>query len=227
MIGAPLPPHILALLLFALATGACAVFDPVTTNPPPPTPNPNDPIAIHISAAEYLCDGPAKGTGTCHRSTDRNYLSIPPTVPIPQSFTEVAAGKTDTCAVTVDGAIVCWGRTHTPPVGEFRSVALGCAVAVDGAVVCWHPPYRSRLGAVEPPEGEFVAISGGQVNHGRFHYCALAPDGSVSCWGYDFANPPVPPWPVPTDQRSWEPRVRDQARPFHRLLDLRLGRIRR
>ena len=107
------------------------------------------------------------------------------------SYTQVSVGSS-ICALTVAGAIVCWGGSSEElldsPAGTFSAIDFGnssrtaCAAAVDGGVQCW-----GRLGAggasdiIEgaPTEGVF-----GDIVVGQWFACALTIAGDeIVCWG--------------------------------------------
>jgi alpha-tubulin suppressor-like RCC1 family protein len=81
----------------------------------------------------------------------------------------------DVCALTAGGELDCfhlgiglrWG-------GTFRAVAVGgddtCAIRDDGTLFC--------SGDVEPPPGEFTAVSAGY-----YYHCGLRTNGEIACWG--------------------------------------------
>lgn len=75
---------------------------------------------------------------------------------------EVFAGSRNTCAITADGGVYCWGGNYaaqiTPPLP-------------DGGTVDQHRPLR--IGA-----GRYVSVA-----FGTQHICAINPDGGLWCWG--------------------------------------------
>ena len=116
----------------------------------------------------------------------------------------VATGYYSTCALTLDGAILCWGldvaggaRPLAPIpvaglVGDFVAVAVGslhaCALTAAGKVLCWGGNEHGQLG----PEavGRFsgvVPVTGlppvRAIAAGDRHSCALTDAGAVLCWG--------------------------------------------
>jgi Big-like domain-containing protein len=71
-------------------------------------------------------------------------------------------------------------------------VSAGCAVTVDGALYCWGDNAHGGLGlgfkddvtrglTRVPVDGEFVEVSGGFSAH-----CARRIDGVILCWGWNF-----------------------------------------
>jgi hypothetical protein len=114
----------------------------------------------------------------------------------------VVAGFDDSCAVTGDGLLYCWGNTATGQQSltplqvagaqGIVDIALGgshmCFVRGDGAVRCWGSNIAGQLG-----DGTFtsrtapVAVVGitdaVQVAGGRLHTCVRRQGGTVSCWG--------------------------------------------
>ena len=109
-------------------------------------------------------------------------------------FVDVSAGRSRTCGVRDDGALVCWGEAVGEiPEGRFTRVDIvdygdapcssdapaadgyGCAVRVDGSLACWGDDGVEPL---EPPAEDFVDVS----VHERAT-CALTAAGSAACWG--------------------------------------------
>jgi alpha-tubulin suppressor-like RCC1 family protein len=79
----------------------------------------------------------------------------------------VAAGAYHTCAVTVQGAVTCWGSNTEGQIGDDRGCGLVCVTPVD---------------VVGLSSGVAVLAAGG------YHTCALTTAGGVLCWGYNFTG---------------------------------------
>lgn len=112
----------------------------------------------------------------------------------------IAAGQVHTCAVTVPGAVICWGANSNgqlgngatnnaiPPVpvsvvgiaGRVKAIAAGgnhtCALTETGGVTCWGD-FRGN----KPDEPAYENISA--IAAGLNHNCVLTSVGSVECWG--------------------------------------------
>ena len=98
-----------------------------------------------------------------------------------------------TCALKLDGQVVCWGNNdydHTSaPAGNFIEICNGynhtCALHSDGKAVCWG---RNHYGQASPPDGNFTDTSAGADCT-----CGLNTNGTVVCWGrcdHEFVTPP-------------------------------------
>jgi alpha-tubulin suppressor-like RCC1 family protein len=119
------------------------------------------------------------------------------------------AGTFHTCAVQMDGKVMCWGyntegqlgdgttTTRSTPVEVLgittaRSVATGgyesCAVLSDGKVKCWGDNQYGGLGdGTTTDRATPVEVSGittaTEIAVSYDHSCALLSDGKVKCWG--------------------------------------------
>ena len=98
-------------------------------------------------------------------------------------YAALSAGVEHSCALRLDGAVVCWGGNQRgqldAPLGQYILISAGsyhsCALRTDGAVVCWG---HNEFGGSDAPEGQYVAVAAR-----GFHSCALRTDGTAACWG--------------------------------------------
>jgi len=125
----------------------------------------------------------------------------------------VAAGETQTCALTSAGGIKCWGYNFYGQVGDGTNtnrstpvdvagmitgatlVATGdyhtCAVTAAGGAKCWGDNAFGNLGdGTETKRNTPTDVAGltsgvVAVTAGRYHSCALTSIGGVKCWGYN------------------------------------------
>lgn len=127
--------------------------------------------------------------------------------------TAIAAGYRHSCAVTQDGAAMCWGNNGSGQLGNdsfvhssvpVLAVASGatavaaetyysCAV-VNGGVLCWGANNQGQLGngslIPSPTPVAVTGLGGSQiaVTAGLYHACALEDGGRVRCWGDNSAG---------------------------------------
>jgi len=124
---------------------------------------------------------------------------------------DIAAGGKHTCAMVVDGTILCWGDDPYGQHGDGntgqlaidralnirgtflgRGVAAGnqfpCALRGNGTAACWGAGEQGQLGNganVSSPNP--VAVTGltnlAPIATGSSHTCAAEATGKVSCWG--------------------------------------------
>ncbi|AYM95859.1 IPTL-CTERM sorting domain-containing protein [Acidovorax sp. 1608163] len=122
----------------------------------------------------------------------------------------IAAGGAYTCALTVAGAVQCWGEnsmgqlghsgaTSTTPVGVSglgsgaTAITAGfehaCALTAGGVAQCWGNNATGQLGDGSTTRSNTpVAVSGlgpgvAAITAGEGHTCALSAAGAVQCWG--------------------------------------------
>jgi alpha-tubulin suppressor-like RCC1 family protein len=126
-----------------------------------------------------------------------------------ERYVQLDAGARHSCALTIAGAVHCWGWGHNAQlgIGSFSSVpqpipvaggaryvqvATGgnhsCAVTDGGEVHCWGENGQGQVGD-GTHERRFVPtrVASEQtfsaVSAGMFHTCALATTGEAYCWG--------------------------------------------
>lgn len=123
----------------------------------------------------------------------------------------IAAGEYHTCALTLGGAVMCWGANAYGQLGdgttEDRLTPTGviglssgviaisaggyntCALTSTGGIKCWGENASGQLGDDTTdqrltPTDVFGLTSGMQsVSAGGFHTCALSQTGAAMCWG--------------------------------------------
>lgn len=146
--------------------------------------------------------------------------------PVPVNVTALAdvatvtAGGSDaqgghTCAVTITGAIYCWGRNDFGQLGDGTTawrnapgavsglsngvIAAGagryhsCAMTVAGGVKCWGWGIGGQLGHGDTSSSlvpvDVANLSGASaLTVGGMQACAIANAGGVKCWGYNTAG---------------------------------------
>ncbi len=127
----------------------------------------------------------------------------------------IAAGASHTCALTVGGAVKCWGDNAAGQLGDgttdgrltpvdvsglsngVQAVTVGdshtCASVTGGTVKCWGSNGSGRLGdGTTTDHATPVDVSGlndvQAIVAGADHTCALTTGGAVKCWGANWAG---------------------------------------
>jgi alpha-tubulin suppressor-like RCC1 family protein len=124
---------------------------------------------------EYTCARVAGGAMKCWGHNGFGILggqtNLPTAQPVPvdviglSGLGDIAAGFANTCAVTAQGGVTCWG-------------AADYCLLARGVPVCIHTPSPMVPGAVQGLSGPVE-----QVEVSNAHACALISDGTVMCWG--------------------------------------------
>lgn len=164
------------------------------------------------SAARGVCWN--EGTRlVCHRLTESCGVGDALPSPLPQGAVRtLASGDKHTCAVTMDGAVECWGSNEDAQLGSkeagpvaLASKAVGasagfdhsCATLITGAVQCWGDNATGQLGVPGIPDdgvsprflpadpSRTIRLGGPaqQVSAGGGHTCAVLASGELRCWG--------------------------------------------
>lgn len=112
------------------------------------------------SAGAAYCWG-SNGNGQLGNTAHPSWAHQPVAVAGTQTFSQISAGDTHTCALTTGGAAYCWGENGDGQLGNNSQVDSNVPVAVSGGLT-------------------FTAISAG-----RGVTCAVATNGTGYCWGSD------------------------------------------
>ncbi|MCB0962893.1 MAG: DUF4214 domain-containing protein [Acidimicrobiales bacterium] len=107
---------------------------------------------------------------------------------------DVDVDANQSCALTLDSRVACWGAGPAPypitelgtaasplagrQIAELRRQGRTCARTVDGRSACWSGGWTS------PPTGG-IALTGtvADLSSGSQHTCATTTSGQATCWG--------------------------------------------
>jgi alpha-tubulin suppressor-like RCC1 family protein len=148
------------------------------------------------------------GDGT----TTRRYTPVD-VIGLGSGVAEVVSGHHSTCALTVAGAVKCWGYGGNGEIGDGSwvsrttprlvsglssgvvDISAGqhhfCAVTSTGAAKCWGYGAFGQLGenstASRNVPVNVVGLSSGvaSISGGIYQTCALTTSGGVKCWGHN------------------------------------------
>jgi alpha-tubulin suppressor-like RCC1 family protein len=138
----------------------------------------------------YACALDMFGKAKCWGKDGDTGRTIPPR----DRFLEVAASAENTCGITDEGILVCWGGTEggikANPLlyAKYRQLSAGwhnfCALTIEGAALCWEKNYH---GSAFP--GAFIRIDAGYE-----HNCGIYTDEGLMCAGSnEYGECDVPP----------------------------------
>ena len=162
------------------------------------------------AAGGVVCWG-YNGDGELGNGATTDSLVPVAVVGLPSGATQVATGADYTCAVTVVGGVLCWGKndhgelgngteTNSPiPVAVaslstgVARIALGyfhsCAMTSVGRVLCWGTNSFGQFGngtqasSLTPTPATGLTVPVVAITAGEEHTCALTTAGGVLCWG--------------------------------------------
>ena len=118
------------------------------------------PFAALALGRRHTCALRPSGEAFC-QGDDSHGQSSPPASAV---FSQISAGDSQTCGISPDGAIECWGaKPISERSGDFVSASVGysetCARRADGYVECWR--YFSE---VETPKDESAFLGGAEFD---------------------------------------------------------------
>lgn len=164
-------------------------------------------------AARVVCWGNAPsafGSGSCPAGSRSGAGCDPAEVPLSGSFRAVAVGEWQVCAISVEGAVWCWGGRdlfdehggvasprrirELEGAEEIALGAHGCARFGNGSVRCWGPNTEGQLGDGRTSQWSLpVAVAGIgdalQLALNGSSTCAVTAQRTVWCWGANLRSP--------------------------------------
>lgn len=164
-------------------------------------------------------------------------------VDLDEPIAALTAGDNHTCALTVNGALFCWGdnlhgqlglgsaNNHNRPVQvalvePVRAVAAGAnhtCVLAESAVLCWGKNTDGQMGngtvslTSAPVTVEGISYGVVAIAAGGNHTCALTIGSRVQCWGENTFGQ------LGNGNTSDQSTPVDIQRPFSQILELAAG----
>lgn len=157
-----------------------------------------------------LCWG-HNGNGQLGDGTTVDRLSPVPVAGLNSGVVSVSGGDSHTCAITVGGAVWCWGYNQQGQVGDgtvanrltptpvtglssgVASVSAGwthtCAVTNQGQALCWGLNSNGQLGdgtttqRLAPTQVSGLEAGVASLATGNAYSCAVSEAGAAFCWG--------------------------------------------
>jgi alpha-tubulin suppressor-like RCC1 family protein len=210
--------------LKTLESGFTPILTPTPTFtpiPPTATPEKKPNLAVSVAAGgSHTCAITKLGALSCWGNNEHGQLGDGTTVnrstPVEVAglgggVKAVALGWGHTCAVTLEGAVKCWGYNKNGELGNgstadsgtpvdvqglgsgVTAIAAGddhtCAVTAEGGLKCWGYNKYGQLGDGSTESSavpvDVAGVSGGAVGvaAGWGHTCLLTVRGGVMCWG--------------------------------------------
>jgi alpha-tubulin suppressor-like RCC1 family protein len=180
-------------------------------------------VAISAAFANHTCVITSErsvrcwGDNTSGQLGNNDYAPSPVPVDVqglPGPVAAIATGNANTCALTMDGALWCWGTNLSGRLGnasipesgspvavpvdglgqDVVSFGVGeahaCAVVAGGAVRCWGFNGGGQIGTGDTLDvSSPTAVAGlpavRQIAPGLDHTCALTAAGAILCWGFN------------------------------------------
>lgn len=161
----------------------------------------SDPETVSVDSAGRVTahqEGVATITGSLEGFSDTSTVTV-------VGFNTIAAGPTETCALTLGGRLYCAGADYgdrgAAPFGPelpFAMLTIGglfgpgathaCALTGEGAAYCWGNNTSGQLGTGDTQRGSEPAPVAGDhrfqtIVAGGSHTCALTLDHQAFCWG--------------------------------------------
>lgn len=191
-----------------------------------PTPQflfPSGVVAID-AGRRHTCALTSTGGVKCWGSNDRGQLGDGTTdskfypadvAGLSSGVLAISAGALNTCALTQDARVKCWGENNFGGVGDgtivdrlvptevsgvsgVRAISVGdahaCALTDEDRVRCWGFNIRSQVGdgtagdrlvAVDVVGLEEPVTA---ISAGGSHTCAAGANGGIRCWGFNFSG---------------------------------------
>lgn len=151
-----------------------------------------DVVEVALGAA-HGCVRRSNGTVQCWGGNEQgevggeeSIVSWPRTVDISGAASQIALGNGRSCAVLIDGHLVCWGTfggSRRPP-GRIAGLKDVVEVALNDTNMCVRT--RDHIVRCSRGDGPLVGVEGlgkaVQIVVGREHACARLSDDTASCW---------------------------------------------
>ena len=169
---------------------------------------PNVPTRCELRDGAARCEGSNLGGLLANNETEAFSAEAPSTLFGLRNLRDVRVGERHACAVTLDGAVLCWGQnldgqlgtgdarsralpTRVPGIDGVRAVRLGeaftCALREAGDVWCWGAARLQLFGDDPPtPRARPAPLRGSSgltaLETSDIALCGIRGDATAWCW---------------------------------------------
>ncbi len=167
------------------------------------------------SSGGVKCWGQNKYGGLGDDTKDNSSIPVK-VIGLDSEVQAISAGKYNTCALTTNGSVKCWGSNFNGQLGNgvrddslipvdvigldsnnVQAISVGsnyaCALTNIGGVKCWGRNYEGQLGDGTAPNMSSIPVDVSDltsdvqaISSASRHACAITTSGDMKCWGHNY-----------------------------------------